>query len=160
MSQVLETNHTSEVNGLESVYDEIDELTFDDMNQQPNRDSSSVDDDSSNSSGTTKSGTSNNEGYLNPYQPIIPNTDTHTYSLTSAAVSSTEEKREDHICKEICNETYVNVKQDENTQKSSNYPDSQSVNYSDISIDKKPVTVDLDRYENTRIFQISGQIKP
>ncbi|CAC5355470.1 unnamed protein product [Mytilus coruscus] len=141
ISQVLETNHTSEVNGLESVYDEIDELALDDMNQQSNRNSSSLEDHSSNSSGATKS-------------------DTHTYSLTSAAISSTDEKREDHICEEICNETYVKVKQDENTQKSSNYPDSQSLNYSDIPIDTKPVTVDLDGYENTRIFQMSRQIKP
>ncbi|CAC5355472.1 unnamed protein product [Mytilus coruscus] len=152
INQVLETNHTSEINGLESAYDEIDELTLDDMNQQPNRNSSSVEDESSNSSGTTKSGTSNNEGYLNPYQPIIHNTDTHQYSLTSAVVSSTLEKREDHICEEIYNETYVNVKQDKNTQKSSNYPDSQSLNYFDVPIDTEPVTIDLDRYENTRIF--------
>ncbi|CAG2249188.1 nuoL [Mytilus edulis] len=101
-----ETNHTSEVNEIENVYDEIDELALDDMNQQPHHNSSSIEDDSSNSSGTTNSGTTNNEGYLNPYQPIIQNTDTHTYSLTSAAVSSTEQ--------EICNQACVNVKQYEN----------------------------------------------
>ncbi|CAC5413103.1 unnamed protein product [Mytilus coruscus] len=152
ISQVPETNQLSEVNRFESVYDEIDELALDDMNQQSNLNNTSVEDDSSNSSGTTNSGTSNNEGYLNPYQPIIHNAENHKYSLTSAVVSSTQEKREDHICEKIYNETYVNVIQDEITQKSSNYPDSQSLNYSDIPIDTEPVTIALDRYENTRIF--------
>ncbi|VDI69237.1 Hypothetical predicted protein [Mytilus galloprovincialis] len=139
-----ETNHTSEVNEIENVYDEINELALDDMNQQPHQNSSSIEDDSSNSSGTTKSGTTNSEGYLNPYQPIIQNTDTHTYRLTSAAVSSTDD--------EICNQAYVNVKQYENLKKSSNDSDSQSRDYSDIPTDSKPVTVDLDGYDNTRIF--------
>ncbi|XP_063416277.1 protein sidekick-2-like [Mytilus trossulus] len=144
------TNQPSEVNEIENVYDEIDELALDDMNQQPQRFSSSIEDDSSNSSGTNKSGTSNNEGYLNPYQPIIHNTDTHTYSLTSAAVSSTDEKID--ICKEMCNQIYVNVKQDENTQKCLNNTASQSHNTSDIPIDTNSVIINLDRYENTRIF--------
>lgn len=147
-----ETNHTSEVNEIENVYDEIDELALDDLNQQPYRFSSSIEDDSSNSSGTTKSCTSNNEGYLNPYQPIIHNTDSHTYSVTSAAVSSTDEKIDDQICKEMCNQIYVNVKQDKNTQKCLNNTASQSRNNSDIPIDTNLVTIDLDRYENTRIF--------
>lgn len=139
-------NQMSESHIFESVYDEIDELPLADINQQPNRNS-----ESSSSSVTTKSITSNNEGYLNPYQPITHNTDNHTYSLTSDAVSSTEGK-EDHICEEISNKTYVNVKQDKNTKRRPNYPDSQSCTCSDIPINTKLMAVDLDRYENTRIF--------
>lgn len=116
ISQVSETIQMSEVNRFESVYDEIDELALDDINQQPHLNNTSMEDVSSNSSGTTTSVTSNNEGYLNPYQPIIHYANTHIYSLASAAVSCVGEKREDHKCEEICNETCVKVTQDENTQ--------------------------------------------
>lgn len=151
-SQVQETNRISESHRFESVYDEIDELALDDMNQQSNRNSCSVENESSRSSGTTKSITSNNEGYLHPYQPIIHNTDNPTYSFTSDAVTFTEKKSEDHICEEMSNETYVNVEQDKNTIMSLIYSDSQSLNYSGISINANLLAVDLDRYENTRIF--------
>lgn len=145
-SPVQEANQMSESHIFESVYDEIEELALADMHQQLNRNS-----ESSSSSGSTKSITSNIEGYLNPYQPITHNTDKHAYSLTSDAVSSTEEK-EDHICEEITNETYVNVKQEENTRRCSNYQESQSSTYSNIPTNIKLMAVDLDRYENTRIF--------
>lgn len=70
---------------VESIYDEIDEVDLQDGDLLPSRHSNVSDE--SNSDNTSESETENmqNDDYLNPYQPIVEDSDKHDYKTLNVS---------------------------------------------------------------------------
>ncbi|CAC5376426.1 unnamed protein product [Mytilus coruscus] len=86
---------------LESIYDEIDEVSLHNVEELPSRHRNVVSESSSDKTSESEKEKMQNDDYLNPYQPTIEDSDKHDYKIVNVRPNNLDRIEDNSICYEL-----------------------------------------------------------